>query len=345
MMRNKFLASLNHAFVAPVKFLQGQKEQKANRSGSSRFEKTNANTFAGRPHNVTETLDSKLQQRRNMSSMQLKELQSIIAQTSQAEQKCPSSCDTVDEGNETFLDRNQKQSPHQMKTKTAVNQPTLNKYAKFRQRQEVTKELNCPPDTTKDAQGLFDWYAKNGTLDYESFGEIVVQIMKSAEQELSEEDMKKKIEVSWREVDRNYSGKVDFDEFAIWYSSWGFRQELLLSPKKILIRDFAKKYDLSIAEVDSVQSMFQCFDEDESGEIEFDEFKKLLYKLMKVPKGAELPATRLQHFWKEIDIDGSGSVCFAEFLQWYIKYFDMKGTSKISPIEQFYQSVRPNFGR
>merc|ERR1719379_2467509 len=178
-----------------------------------------------------------------------------------------------------------------------------------------------------------------------SFGNIVVQIMKYTKQKLSDEDMNKKIEVSGGEADRNYNGKVDFDEFAIWYSSWGFQQELLLSPTQIRTRDFARKYDLSIAEVDSVHSMFRVFDEDGSGEIEFKEFEKLLYKLMKVPKDVELPATRLQHFWREIDADGSGSVCFAEFLQWYIKYFDMTGLSKISPMEQFYQSVRPNVGR
>merc|ERR1719263_765669 len=91
--------------------------------------------------------------------------------------------------------------------------------------------------------------------------------------------------------------------------------------------------------------MFELFDEDGSGEIEFGEFEKLLYKLMKAPKDAELPASRLQHFWKQIDIDGSGSVCFEEFLQWYIKYFDMKGNAEITPMEQFYQSMRPHVGR
>jgi hypothetical protein len=102
----------------------------------------------------------------------------------------------------------------------------------------------------------------------------------------------------------------------------------------------------SIAEVESVHSMFQFVDEDESGEIEFPEFEKLLYKLLKVPKEADLPATRLQHFWKQIDIDGSGSVDFAEFLQWYIKYFDMKGTGhNITPMERFYQSMRPHVWR
>lgn len=198
---------------------------------------------------------------------------------------------------------------------------------------------------------MFDRYAQKciaqtqGDLDYQKFGEIVVHILKSTGQELSQEDMEKRIEVSWREADRNHNGKVDFNEFVNWYSSWGFQQELLLSPRQIRCRDFAKKYDLSIDDVESVLAKFRRFDEDGSGLIEFREFEKLLCKLMKVPRGQELPANRLKHFWKEIDSDGSGSIDFDEFLQWYIKYFDMKGNSDYSPMEHFYQSVRPSFGR
>jgi len=263
------------------------------------------------------------------------------AKTSEAEQESPPS---FKQPEQKFLDeRKSKQLPEELQLFVTANLPTPDSYAKFKQRQAITKELNCPLDTAKDAQGLFDCYAKKGFLEYKSFRAIVKDILRSAGQELSEVDMEKKIEVSWREVDRNYSGKVDFDEFAIWYSSWGFQQELLLSPTKIRTRDLARKHNLSIGEVDSVHSMFQLFDEDESGEIEFPEFEKLLYKLLKIPKDADLPATRLQHFWKQIDIDGSGSVDFAEFLQWYMKYFDMKGSGHyVTPMERFYQSMRPH---
>merc|ERR1712070_870365 len=113
-------------------------------------------------------------------------------------------------------------------------------------------DLNCPLDTSMDAQSLWNRYANDGNLDYKSFGEIVVQLMKSTKQQLSEEDMQKKIEVSWRQADRNYNCKVDFDEFAIWYSSWGFQQELLLSPTKIRNQHFAREYDLSVTDVDAV---------------------------------------------------------------------------------------------
>jgi len=268
----------------------------------------------------------------------------------------------VDHGDHQLSDGSQIQSPQHTKTEISIKEPISSNPAESKQShgqesvgfgalqfRRVTRDLNCPLDTIKDARGLFDHHANRDQtrayLDFQKFSEIVVHILKSTGQILSGEKLKKKIEVSWREADRNFDGTVDWDEFAIWYSSWGFQQEMLLSPQQILSRNFAKKYDLSIADVDSVQAKFKLFDEDGSGEIEFHEFEKLLCKLMKIPRGQELPANRLNHFWKEIDGDGSGSVDFEEFLQWYVRYFDMKGNAEFSPMEQLYQSMRPNLGR
>lgn len=291
--------------VESVKVSQGQK-QKMSRA-STGLDKKDAKMFGGNPYNTF----PKSKHRRSLS---LLHMEPIAAETSPTE-----------------------------------SQPTL--YDGFKQRRgsrgscEVALELNCPLETTMDAKSLFEQYAHKGSLDYENFGKVVVQIMKSTRQQLTGEGMKNKIELSWKEADRNGNGEVGFDEFAIWYSSWGFQQEMLLSPQKIrrgtLTRDFAKKYDIDIVDVDAVYTKFQQFDEDGSGFIEFPEFVRLLHKLLKIPKTAELPANRLNMFWKEIDADGSGSVCADEFLTWFIKYFDVKGNSDVSPIEHFYQSVRP----
>lgn len=214
----------------------------------------------------------------------------------------------------------------------------------------VSLELNCPMDTTQEARELFNRYADYdqdniGYLEYETFGEILGQMMESTGQKLAEAEMQKKIKTSWYEADRDGNGQVDFQEFAIWYSSWGFQQQILLNPEQIQTRDLAKKFELSVAEVDAVRIKFDRFDEDGSGEIEFEEFEKLLYKLMKIPSGQELPASRVKHFWIECDLDGSGGISFEEFLQWYMKYFDVDGNTDASPVEQLYMSVRSSFAR
>eukprot|EP00746_Dinoflagellata_sp_MGD_P148885 gnl/MRDRNA2_/MRDRNA2_81021_c0_seq7.p1 gnl/MRDRNA2_/MRDRNA2_81021_c0~~gnl/MRDRNA2_/MRDRNA2_81021_c0_seq7.p1 ORF type:complete len:484 (-),score=83.84 gnl/MRDRNA2_/MRDRNA2_81021_c0_seq7:410-1861(-) len=344
------LSSLDRPLVESGKTIQGHKDKTAMFRSTTGFEKANIHKFAmGRAYHTFEiddpfvTSPTKSKHKESLSSThtaQVKGLQehllssspedsrrsrvqSIVAKTSQADSKsAPSSA--------------------AKKSREFLSSSGFKQSRGGRGICEVSIELGCPFDLTMDAQAVFNLYAVNGSLGYSSFGEIVQHIMNITKQVLSKEEMQKKIDACWREADRNFNGKVEFDEFAIWYSSWGFQQELLLSPQKIRTRDFAKKYSLSYADVDAVYTKFQHFDEDKSGLIEFGEFKKLLYKLLKVPRGQDLPANRLNFFWKEIDIDGSGTVCMDEFLQWYAKYFDVKGNSDVSPIEQFYQSVRPN---
>jgi len=377
-MAEEFIPALNRSLPQPMKVIPGKKEEKNSRRPSTTASLPNL----GRPDKDKGRLKkarvsmpymenlNELQHKMNLSTTQLDEhlvpssqpdslrprsrAQNVYAAgfIPQAIQIEPTPSLSHGEADGVLLDRRQKQGLHHTNP-TVSNDAELKTKKKGKSKGavqiEVTQELNCPLDITKDAQSLFDRYAKHdgnhGYLNYENFGAIVGQIMKSTKQELSEEDMATKIEVSWREADRNYNGQVDFDEFAIWYSSWGFQQEVLLSPNKIRTRDFARKFDLNVADVDSVLSKFQLFDEDGSGAIEFQEFEKMMYKLMKIPRGQELPPKRLKHFWKEIDIDGSGTVCFDEFLQWYCKYFDVKGNSDVSPIEQFYSSVRPSLGQ
>merc|ERR1719272_2379657 len=103
------------------------------------------------------------------------------------------------------------------------------------------------------------------------------------------DDCQAKLQASWKEADRNRNNKVEFEEFALWYSSRGFNQELLLTPQALQDRILAKKYGLSAPEVDHVRTKFKEFDEDKSGAIDFDEFQKLMHKLMKAPDELKLP--------------------------------------------------------
>jgi len=194
MQRNEFLASLNRTSM------QQQKNGKANQDASQGSVQNNANTSTGRP--CMESVTSQTQQRRRstgsigslgvkqspvfsmkkMNSHLSSSIENTIAQTLKADHKSPSSFKLAeqkfqDERDEWLSDGKLKQVHHQMKTRTGANQPFLNSYAKFKQRREITKELNCPVDIAKDAQGLFDRYAKNGVLDYKNFKAIAVHIL------------------------------------------------------------------------------------------------------------------------------------------------------------------------
>jgi Ca2+-binding EF-hand superfamily protein len=384
MMRHKSLAPLNHDGCIDI---TQQKERKTGMKGSNGtlgLETSNVSMFTRRPNHVLDNLDSEIKKPISSgppkkqflcdnSAEDVRQLKAQLlpysmekdqwsgvtnadSQTSKPGQKSQVSNTKADEITRGELpDASQKQCSEPTQRQCAeVEQSDGDKGKSFDALQfarRVSRDLNCPLDTTKEARGLFDRFANSDQtrhvklLDFCEFGDIVKYILKSTGQKLSKADMKAKIESCWKEADRNHNQKVDFDEFAIWYSSWGFQQELLLSPQQILSRDLAKKYDLSVADVDSVQAKFRKFDEDGSGVIEFHEFEKLLYNLMKIPRGQELPANRLKHFWKEIDLDGSGFVDCEEFLYWYMRYFDMKGNSDYSPAEQLYQSLRPHHAR
>eukprot|EP00746_Dinoflagellata_sp_MGD_P021108 gnl/MRDRNA2_/MRDRNA2_149263_c0_seq1.p1 gnl/MRDRNA2_/MRDRNA2_149263_c0~~gnl/MRDRNA2_/MRDRNA2_149263_c0_seq1.p1 ORF type:complete len:582 (-),score=120.16 gnl/MRDRNA2_/MRDRNA2_149263_c0_seq1:86-1831(-) len=216
---------------------------------------------------------------------------------------------------------------------------------------KLSFDLNCPLETVKDARQLFKKYANGGgedsqnvegDLNRDAFERLMYEVLENSR--TADQDQKKSmISKAWREADRNRNNVVDFEEFAIWYNSRAFDEEMgdLLTEKQIQSRELARKYNLSMGEVDSVFKKFHEFDLDGNGVIDIDEFEKLLIKLMKIPPDLELPAARVKQFWIECDLDRSGEVDFEEFLQWYMRYFDVSGETEISPIEHMYKSIRP----
>jgi len=73
-----------------------------------------------------------------------------------------------------------------------------------------------------------------------------------------------------------------------------------------------------------------------------EEFKQILYMVMKVPQHIGLPMSRVQYFWSQINVDSSGAVTFEEFLCWWMKYFDDSSAQglKHMPFEDFYKHIR-----
>jgi len=140
------------------------------------------------------------------------------------------------------------------------------------------------------------------------------------------------------------SGPIDLDGFFTWHQTHMFSlvAPLTASPEKqesdSMIRELGKRHDISPVDVDKIKAQFDRFDTDKSGEIEYEEFERMMGMLLNVGHASDIPPDRMTRFWKEIDCDGSGAVDFPEFLEWYVKYFAGGGTD---PVAAFYWSYMP----
>lgn len=199
-------------------------------------------------------------------------------------------------------------------------------------------QLNIPVDELKAALALFDLYSVDSMLSKVAFGKVLCRLTGVRMEDELPDGLANE---SWGVADEDFSGAIDFVEFARWYAAHGFSEEVLLTEEQRIVRHVARNNGLALAEVERIKSHFDTFDTDGSGQIDAEEFRNLLCQLIRVPGHLELPASRVRQFWQETDIDGSGEVEFEEFLLFYRRYFDITGQVEACPFEQFYRAIRP----
>lgn len=207
---------------------------------------------------------------------------------------------------------------------------------------ELAAKFNLPSGSVTQAWRVFRQYdsTQTGRLTQREF-ELVLRAM-MRERYPSVEDMPREM-LEWRAT-APADGRVGFDEFLIWVTQHAFTEELLLTNEQRKIRALARRYQVSVPSVEAIKEQFDRFDTDKSGWIDFEEFAKLLATLVCTKELActVLPDSRIKAFWREIDLDGSGEVDFAEFIPWYLRYFDVSGCPVgTSPIEEFYANICP----
>jgi len=145
---------------------------------------------------------------------------------------------------------------------------------------------------------------------------------------------------------------IDIEQFLEWYVQNMFTQVNTLntaSDKKeseALIYEIAKTHKVSTMVVDRVKVKFDYFDTDKSGEIDYEEFVNMFKSILSTKTSDDLNPDRLKRFWKEIDHNGDGGVCFSEFSAWYLKYFavesdDPEDFDMAGPLRAFYDSYNP----
>jgi len=230
---------------------------------------------------------------------------------------------------------------------------------------KVAFDLKVPAEIIKSAFEIFKKYAarpdgkptrinsKQDVLDLvltrETFPKVLLMLTGAATiTELPSELCQSAFKVT---EDGDFAPVCTFDEFALWYSRHGFSEEVLLTKRQREIRMVARKLEIgNIVEIERMKDMFDSFDLDGNGSIDYSEFEKLLHIQLKVPAHLELPANRVKQFWNETDVDGSGAINFEEFLGFYGKIFDVtENGEKSSPLETFYRgngimNIGPSLG-
>lgn len=108
----------------------------------------------------------------------------------------------------------------------------------------------------------------------------------------------------------------DDQEGKLWFSD-----SERLPREELINRKIAKELKMDITDVDKLSAQFATFDVDKSGEIDRVEFKALVMKLLKVQDAYDIPAERLEDFWRNVDTNRSGMISLEEFVELMHTFF------------------------
>eukprot|EP00928_Gymnodinium_smaydae_P026635 TRINITY_DN2084_c0_g1_i1.p1 TRINITY_DN2084_c0_g1~~TRINITY_DN2084_c0_g1_i1.p1 ORF type:complete len:363 (+),score=34.14 TRINITY_DN2084_c0_g1_i1:71-1090(+) len=133
------------------------------------------------------------------------------------------------------------------------------------------------------------------------------------------------------------------DDFMSWYMRNMFRdikkidEERSRSDRNLIESRIESECGIDALTIRGIRKAFDTYDQDKSGEIDFDEFKAMIIKLMKANEG-DVSDNRIRHFWDEAR--GKESILsFYQFARWYGKNV----FSQDSPhfVESLYDSYNP----
>lgn len=226
---------------------------------------------------------------------------------------------------------------------------------------QLQRSLNLPPDVMAQAVELFQRHAKvpqgrkeaRRSAMAEPFQASPKERLASTKPHLTEEAFRKLWAEMSNQVDREddtvveevlkeafrHAGptrELSFNQFAVWFSSRSFSEEVSLDKEGKELRDMARKHAVHHMLVEKYSQIFNRFDTDGNGTIDVHEFEELLCQCVGAPSSIGLPQARVQHLFHLADKDGDKEIQFEEFLSFYKKYLGSGSTG----FEDFYR-----FGR
>lgn len=121
--------------------------------------------------------------------------------------------------------------------------------------------------------------------------------------------------------DASKTEDMAFEDFLLWFSNNAFNNALIVTETEQKSRELSQKFDVPMVEIDEAKRRFNEVDKNGNGSLEMDEFRALMERILRIPKGAELAQNRALNMWRQIEKDGDGKVGFLGFLPWYLRNF------------------------
>lgn len=140
------------------------------------------------------------------------------------------------------------------------------------------------------------------------------------------------------------TGVATFEDYVSWTSTLAFSPQAKGYVRTDNdLRKYARTMNLDLSYVEKVLGEFRRWDKDHSGQMEKTEFVTCLRHVMQSQDEFDIPAERIDRFWKEVDQDGSGAISPEEFIMWYMKYFPVaSGDSQSIPASMVYKRLSVN---
>jgi len=131
-------------------------------------------------------------------------------------------------------------------------------------------------------------------------------------------------------ADRDGGGELDYH---------GFAEYMNTDPHQRALRKLAEKHGMDVAVVERCKRRFDEVDSDKTGLIQSKDFKILLQKCSQAPATAEMPAFRVERFWRLADKSHHGEIDLDNFLIFYRNHFDLGGAGG-DGYESYYRGFR-----
>jgi Ca2+-binding EF-hand superfamily protein len=211
---------------------------------------------------------------------------------------------------------------------------------------EVAESLSVPLQKVFSAHALFKEYAAQrgaatavasslcgpemtGELDRAQF-ELLVKEFADMEAELDRSDA---LRNAFEEADTNGNGSISFEEFAEWLCKHSFSEFMIVDrlSQRGENRALAKELGMTLLQVEDLRVDYRKYDENGDGTIDKNEFMSLLGDRLHV-RLQDIPASRVQHWWRCADANMDGTISFQEFAKFHHRFFGQGET----PLDSFY---------